>query len=206
MPANNSLPYEIIGMPFTVYVAAADPVFPLIDAVPDAGVWTKLGTSGDLNYTEDGVTVKHNQSVSTWRSLGDPGPRKNFRTEEDQIVSFTLADMTLEQFKHAMNGNTVTAVPAGGEAGYKKIGLSRGLNIATVALLIRGPHASPYGALWNAQYEIPFAQQVGSQEVNFRRDGPALLALEYSSLVDATASSEEERFGRLVVQTADAIS
>src|SRR4051812_30811466 len=128
---NNSLPYEIIAAPFDVYFAPVGTAFPLIDVAP-AAPWAKVGSSGDLNYFAEGVKVKHSQSIERWRALGDAGSRKAFRTEEDLMISLILADLTLEQYAHALNGNAVAVTAAGvGTAGYKKIGLSRGFSVAT---------------------------------------------------------------------------
>ena len=203
----NSVPYEVIAAPFTLYVAPTGTAFPDVDETP-TGDWVKVGTSGPLNYDRgEGVTVEHRQSTSPWRSSGDTGVRKNFRTEEDLIVRLKLVDITLEQYALALNHNSVTDTPAGvGTPGQRKVGLSRGSDIVTKALLIRG-EVSPYGESFNSQYEIPLAQQIGSPTVSLSRPGePAGLNLEFMALVDTTAASEEERFGRLVAQDADATS
>lgn len=201
MPPTNSIPYEIVGMPADIYIAAANATFPDIDATPNPATWTKLGTNGSLNYTPDGVKAGHPQSFNIFRSLGSAAPRKVFRTEEDGKYGVTVADMTLEQFEEVL-GNAVTAVTSvAGTADLKKIGLSRGLNIATVALLIRIAGGSPYMANGNLQYEIPYAQYTGSPEVAWRRDNPALLEMEWMALVDPNAASDDEQLGRLVAQT-----
>lgn len=200
MPAN-SLPYEIIAAPFTVWYAAVGTTFPLVSAAP-SGSWTKVGSSGDLNYLDEGVTVAHSQAMELFRALGDSGSRKAFRTEEDLKISLMLADLTLEQYQLALNANTITTTSqAVGVAGNKKVGLSRGLSVSTVALLVRGP--SPYGDDMTLQFEVPRAAQTGNPEVVFRRDQPAALLLEWTALVDPDASSADERFGRLRAQTTD---
>ncbi len=205
MPDNNSQPYEIIAAPFKVWWSELDVTFPLVDAEPDAMDWNLIGSGGDLNYEDGaGVTVSHNQTIQKFRALGDCGVRKAFRTEEDQMVKLTLVDLTLEQYQQALNLNTVTTTPAGGEAGIKKIGLSRGFNIRTVQLLVRGP--SPYMADGVAQYEIPRCMQTGNPEVVFKKGTPAGLALEWTALVDPDAATEDERFGRLVAETDVAVS
>jgi hypothetical protein len=187
IPENNSVPFEIIAAPFSVYWAPLSTAFPLIDAAP-AMAWTLIGSNGSKNYKDDGVIVTHNQSITKFRALGDCGVRKNFRTEEDQMVKLTLVDLTLEQYLHALNQNTVTTVPAGGEAGYKKIGLSRGFSIKTFQLLVRGP--SPEMEDGYMQYEIPYCQQTGNPEAVFKKGDPAGLALEFTTLVDPDAASE----------------
>ena len=199
----NQAPFEIIAAPYTLWIAVVGTAFPAIDAVP-AGGWIKVGTSGDLNYDEEGVTVEHSQSVERWRAVGGTGPRKAWRTEEDLAIRLVLADLTLEQYALALNHNTVTTQAAGpGAAGFKKIGLSRGLNLPRRALLLRGP--SPYGDNFNMQYEVPIAVQESSPELVFRKNTPAGLALEWFALEDPTAASADERFGRIKAQHAAAV-
>lgn len=193
----NVSPFEILAQPFVAYYGAVGATFPAVDADPTAPTWTKIGTSGDLNYSTDGVTVIHSQAVEIFRPLGDGGPRKIFRTEEDLIVRFVLADLTLEQYRLALNNNAVTTdAPADG---LKKIGLTRGLNLTPMALLVRGLTASPYGN-FPAQYEVPICVNVAATEVNHRRTSPAMLSLDFQALVDFNAASEDERFGRLVAR------
>lgn len=196
MPELNTHPYEIIGAPFKVWTAPVGTAFPSLDDDDPNSPWALVGTNGDLNYEDDGVTVQHPQGINKYRALGDSGSRKVFRTQEDLVIRLQLADLTLEQYAHALNGNSVTETPPDtGEVGYKTIGMSRGLTIATMALLIRGP--SPYVADGYLQFEVPFACQTGSPEVVMRRDRPAALQLEWSALVDPDAASEATRFGRI---------
>jgi|SRR5690606_24641249 len=202
----NTVPYEIIAAPFTLWVAPVGTAFPAVDDAP-TDPWVKIGTSGNLNYDSDtGVVVSHPQSINKFRGLGDSGPRKVFRGEEDLIIRIALADVTPEQYAQAINGNAVTDTPPGsGTAGTRKLGLSRGFTVNTVALLVRGD-ASPYGATGVMQYEVPIAAQVGNPEVVYRKDQAALLQLEWHALVDPNAASVDERFGRLVAQDAEAFS
>jgi len=191
----NATPYEIIAAPFVLWIAPVATVFPAPhDAV--AGAWILVGSSGDLNYMDTGVKVEHKQAISFWRSLGDSGSRKAFRSTEDLVISLELADLTLEQYALALNGNAVTASPS-----LKKIGLSRGLTLDTRALLVRGP--SPYVDDGVLQYEVPIAVQTSSPQVVLKRDTPAGLALEWTALVDPSAASADERFGRIVAETSD---
>lgn len=183
-------PYEVIAAPFTVWAAPVGEAFPDIDADP-AGNWAKVGTSGDRSITEDGVTVNHAQSVEYFRALGSVGPIKAFRTAEDLMVSFAIADLSLEQYAHALNQNSVTET-----ANERKIGLSRGLTVNQIALLIRGP--SPYDDSLALQYEVPIAVQSGEPEVVSQKGEAAALALQFTALEDPNAASEDERFGRIV--------
>jgi hypothetical protein len=200
---DNATPYEIIAAPFTLWVAPVGTAFPAVDEDP-AVEWIKIGTSGDLNETEEGVTVEHAQSFNFWKAAGDSGSRKVFRTSEDLKIRTTIADLTLEQYRYALNGNALTTTAAAsGVPGTKKVGLSRGLTVDTRALLMRGP--SPYMADGILQFEVPIAVQTGQPQPVFRRDQPAALALEFAALVDPDAASVDERFGRIVAQTAVAL-
>lgn len=189
----NSAPFEIVAGPLELYLAPVGEAFPPIDVAP-AGGWVKVGASGKRNYSEDGVSVNHDQTVEGFRAAGTTGKRKMFRTEEDLRITVSLADVTLEQYKYALNGNTVTN--AAGDP--RKIGLSRGRQVTEYALLARG--ASPYGDDFHVQYEVPRCAEVGSQEVSFQKGTPAMLQLEFEALEDDNAASEDERFGRLLAQ------
>jgi hypothetical protein len=198
----NSVPYEILGAPFEVWWAPVGTAFPAVDAEP-AAAWKLIGTSGKLNQTADGVSVSMPQTTNAFRSAGSTGPRKVFRQEEDLKIALTLADHTLEQVTHALNENPITTVDAAaGTAGTKTIGLSRGPQVETISLLLRGP--SPEMADGITQYEVPKAQQTGSPTIAYKNGEPSGVALEFTALVDETATSDGEQFGRLIVQTADA--
>src|SRR3990167_265686 len=192
----NATPYEVIAAPFTAYLGDVGAVFPGVGDTPNPAVWTLVGSSGNLNYEDAGVKVEHKQTIVEWRSLGDSGTRKVFRSTEGLVISLELVDVTLEQYALALNGNAVT--PATGEV---KVGLSRGLTVDTRALLVRGP--SPYVADGAMQFEVPIAVQTSSPQVIFKRDDPAGLALEWTALVDPDAASDDERFGRLVAETSE---
>jgi hypothetical protein len=199
MTTTNTAPYEVIAAPFVAYWAPVAEPFPAIDVAP-AGNWLRIGTSGELNYGEEGVVIEQPQSIAKWRAGGSTGVRKVFRTEEDFMVRFTLIDLTLEQYRHGLNLNTITTVPAGsGTAGYKKIGLLRGNDVAQMAIILRGP--SPYGASMNLQFEIPIAFQTGEPKPVFGKKGePAGIELEFTAIVDPNASNEKEQYGRIVAQ------
>lgn len=199
---NNSAPFEILAAPYTMWLAPVGTAFPNVDETP-SGPWAKVGTSGDRNYAEEGVKVQHSQGTSLFRSVGSTGPRKIWRTEEDLKISLLLADVSLEQYAMVLNHQTVATDPAGvGTPGTKTIGLSRGQQTTPMALLLRG--ASPYGDNYTMQYEVPLAVQTGSPEAAFTKSGAAALAIEFTAIEDTAASTENERFGRIVAQTADA--
>lgn len=197
-------PFEIIAAPFTVFRSPVGTAFPDLNDTPPAP-WSKVGTSGDRNYSEDGVTVVHEQTVEMFRALGSTGPVKASRTEESLIVRFTLWDMLLEQYRLALNENTVTTTAAGsGTAGIKDVDLYMNLDVSMLALLVRG-EVSPEGNNFKSQYQIPFVFQSGSPEPVFQKGAPMGLELEFMAVEDPDAASAAVRFGKLVVQNAAAL-
>ena len=193
-------PLEIVAAPFTLFTSPVGTAFPLIDATP-AVEWVLVGTSGALNYREDGVTVVHNQTTELIRMLGETGPVKALRTEEMLVIRLILADITLEQYKHALNFNVVTDTPASsGVAGHREIDTRMGLDVTCRALLLRGTGASPHLAGSNIQYEVPVAVNIAEPEVVYQKGDPAGLDLEFVALVDPNAASASKRFGVLRAQ------
>lgn len=202
----NTVPYEVIAGPFTVWAAPVGTAFPSLD-VADGSInvaWVKVGSSGPLNYDgPTGVTVEHSQELAPWMAMGDYGVRKIFRSSESVKVRLRLVDLTLEQYALALDGNTVTTTAAGsGTAGYKSIGFSRGADVDTRAILIRG--ISPYGASYIAQYQIWRAAQTGNPQVVFKKDEPAALDLEWTALIDPSQSASEYT-GKVLMQHAVAL-
>jgi len=197
MASYNEAPLEIIAAPFTVWRAPVGTAFPVVDAAP-SGTWTKIGANGAINYAESGVTVKKSQSLSMWRGLGAAAPIKAFRDQEGIEISFTLMDLTLEQYSAALNGNAVTTVAAGsGTAGFKTISMESGLLVTQYALLVRGVSAHFDGI---GQYEVPIVVQSGEPETVFVKNDPAGLALTFQGLRHASLG-----LGLLRMQTAAAL-
>lgn len=195
-------PYEIIAAPLTLWLAPVGESFPTVDAAP-AGNWAKIGTSGDLNYDEGGVTIAHQQELAKWRALGSTGPRKAFRTAEDLIIRVTLADMSLEELSKALNHNAVATTAAGAsDVGFKTLDLYQGLTVTTKALLVRG--VSPEDESQNAQWQVPVVYQSASPEYVGAKDNPMAYQLEFTALEDPDAATAADRFGSLVVWNAAA--
>jgi hypothetical protein len=191
-------PYEIVGQPLTLWLAPVGTAFPDIDAAP-GNPWVLVGTSGDRSETEEGVTVTHSQTINKVRAGGSVGAVKAFRPEEDLMFRVTLMDVSLEQYKLAVNGNALTTVAAGaGTVGTKKMGLSRGKDVTVYALIARG--VSPYDPTFEAQYQVPRCYVSGSPAIVYRKGQPAGIELTFEALEDLEAASEDERFGSLIAQ------
>lgn len=189
---------EIVAGPLTLWLAPVGTAFPAIGAVP-AGPWARVGTNGSRNYSDDGVAVQHSQKFDMARPAGAMGPTAAWRTEEDQIFTVTMWDMTLEQYMLALGGVApVTTAAGAGTAGFRRLGLSRGSSVATYALMARG--VSAYAEAYAAQYEVPVCFQSGSPKPAFKKGKPAGIELEFTTLENPSASAETERFGRLLMQ------
>ncbi len=189
-------PYEIIAAPFELYLAPVGEAMPAVDAVP-GGNWTLVGTSGNKNITEEGVTVAFEDETSKWKGLGSTGIRKIFRTGEGVAIRTVLADVSLEQFALSLNHNAITTVAAGsGTIGTKAINLHKGRTVAQRALLIRG--VSPYDDAENGQFELPIVSPTGAPEIVSLKGEPQKLAQEWEVIEDPNASAGEE-FGKLIV-------
>lgn len=198
------VPYEIIMAPYEVFLAPVGESFPDVDTAP-AGNWKKLGTNGKYNLSEDGVTVTHEQTINLHRTLGSTGAVKASRPEEGLLVALVLEDLTAEEYAKVLNNVGVSDIAAAsGTPGHRDITLRQGPSIASFAMLVKGPSA--YGDNWNSQYQIPRVIQNGNPAPVFNKGDAAGLACEFVALEDATAATEAERFGKLVIQDAEALA
>jgi hypothetical protein len=180
----NTFPYEVMGSPFSIYAGATGTARPAIGAAP-SGSWTLVGSNGNRSYAEEGVRVNSPQAFNYFRGLGSAAPLKAFRTEEDVIVQVSLADLTLEELARAFNDNTVTEV-----AITRTLPLTRGLTVATGAILVRGP--SPYMDDGFSQFWLPLVVNVSSPELAMRRDNATIYPLEWRCLWYPDATTGEE--------------
>lgn len=200
----NTLPFEVIAAPATVYFADAGTAMPDIDADLSVLVaWTKVGSSGSLNYDDaSGIALQPEQTTVPWMALGDSAARKIFRTAEGFKVRLKLVDITVEQLALALNHNSVTTVPPGPGNAYRKVGLSRGFNVATKALLIRWD-VSPYLADGKSQFYLPRAAQTGNPtDLVAKKGEPMGVQLEWTALVDPNAA-DDERLGVFAAESDD---
>jgi hypothetical protein len=198
-------PFEIVAGPLELWLAPVGTAFPNVSVAP-AVAWVRIGTNGNANQDDDGVTITHTTKQEVARPAGSLAPVKAWNVEEDLMISMKLWDITAEQYATAINKATVTTTAAAtGLGGFKRIGLSQGYDPAVYALLVRGMNMSPYGDTFNVQYEVPRCFQSANAKPVFKKGKPAALELEFTALADLTAASALERFGRLVAQHQAAI-
>ena len=172
---------EVLAAPFTCWVAAVGTEMPKMSVAEGAfpSTWTKVGTSGALNYNDAGVTVTHSQTQQAFVSCGAVAPRKKWRTEEAMSVAFELVDLKPAQYALIMDSATVTTIT--GSPGEQRFKLKRGIKIHYYAMLLRG--TSTLNEAHLAQYEISACCQSGNPAPKFSlKSGPAMLALQFDVL------------------------
>src|SRR5881394_4639735 len=96
MPAANTTPFEIIAGVCDVYVAPVATDFPAVDEAPGTA-WQPLG------HTDGGVKVGHAQTVVELRTDQVTAPVKGVRSEESCQITFSLAEVTPENYALALN-------------------------------------------------------------------------------------------------------
>lgn len=201
MPTANVLPYQIIAGVCDIYVAPVNSAFPAVDdEYGDAGfgtaLWRKLG------HTDGGIKVGHPQTVVALRTDQVTAPVKAVRSEEDLVITFSLAEVTAANYALVLNQAVAGATV---NAGNKTITLYRGgSGVETFALLCRGQNLSPEGD-YHLQYEVPSVYQSGEPEVEYTKDAKALLACEFmaiAALAFEEGSDDADIFGVLRIGTA----
>ena len=189
--------YETVLVgPGKLYVAdfSSTLAFPNVETAPP-GTWVELGE------IDGGVTITPSQTIDLHRVDSETGPVKATRSEEDVVISASLAEMTLEHLKEVFNSNSLIATAAAsGVPGTKAIGLYRGLVVTERALLFRTKQ-SPYGN-YVTQYEVPRGVFIGEAGMAWTKDEKTMIPVEFTALVDPNASSDNEKFGRVVMQDA----
>lgn len=197
-------PYEILAAPYTAFVGPAHTAVPRLHQseaeIIAAKAFTRIGTTGDLNYSEAGVTVTQSQTIASFQSAGSTVPRKVWRTDEGLEVAFELADVSPTQYALVMDELTVTTTGkvtgTGEEYALEKFNLKRGTKVFAYALYLRG--ISSVNEELPGAYYIPACYQGGNPAIKYAlKGGPAMLALQFIVL-----EQNENDFGEYIVATA----
>jgi len=190
---------EVVAAPYTLYLAPVDTEFPTLDEVPHSSDgWIMVGTSGDLNYNDKGVTVTHDQKISEFIPAGGTAARKAWRTEEHLTIDLELVDLSPAQYALILNDAAVTQHAAGvGHVGYDEFPLLQGLTVANFALVARGLSPLLDGGI--SQYQVPIVYQAASPAPVGTKGTPAFLAVQFAALADDASG-----FGDRLDQSAEA--
>jgi hypothetical protein len=176
MPA----PHEVVATPLTIYLAAIGSTFPDIDADPTAP-WDLLGTEGDRNYNDAGVTVSHAETVADFTPAGSTMPSKRFRTGEDFLISLNLVDLGPTAYAKVMNDAEVTNVPAGiGNPGEDYFSLYRGDQVNAFAVLAKGMSTVDNDLALQYQFSKAFVSVDG--DVVWNKGTPAMLPVKIQAI------------------------
>jgi hypothetical protein len=190
--------YILVGSG-VVHIAPEGTTFPTPDQTPPVAdaAWSPLGEF------DGGVQISHPQTIDEHRTDKETGIQKATRSEEDLTISVSLADQTLENFASMINGDTVVDTPEGsGTAGYREVGMYRGLTVVTYALVFEGN--SPYLAGAFLRYLVPRGYFGGDMGQAFVKSTKTLIPVEFHAMVDPNAGSDAEKFG--TVQAVDAVA
>jgi len=178
-------PEEVVAAPLTIWLALVGTAFPEIDAAPGVG-WEKLGTEGDMNYDESGVSVSHAETVNDFTPAGSTMPSKRFRTGEDFLIKLNLVDLSPDVYAKVMNNATVTDTPASsGVAGKAAFSLFRGDQVNSFAVLARG--LSSVDNTLNMQYRFSKAFVSVNGDITWNKGVPAMLPLEIQAIRHSSA-------------------
>lgn len=202
MATANVQPYEIVAGPAKVYVAAVGTPFPAIDSVYGVDVDFGTATWKSLGHTDGGVQASHAQTIVPLRTDQVTAPVKMVRSEEDLEITFSLAELKIQNYATVLNQAIAGATVDGNS---KKINLYRGgSGVETFALLVRGDQLSPEGP-YNLQYEVPNAYQGGAPQTAYTKDAKALLACAFMAIAAnafVPGTDDEDIFGVFRVGTA----
>lgn len=189
------MPAKWIVAPAEIWLAPVGETFPEVDVAP-SGNWAKLGSAGSKDYSEDGITITHNQSLNQFFGLGSTGPQKVSRDQEQLTIEGTLQDATLDEFSKIMNDVTVSAGTTGGGTTTEEINIRQGLSVSEFAMLVRT--TSPKDATKTRQYQIPRVYQSGEPSPAYTKDGTAGASFKFTALEDENAATDAEKFGQIV--------
>jgi len=187
--------YELLSGAGTLYIAPIGEAFPDVDAVP-AGNWEALGA------TKDGVTVTYDEDIAEITVDQETGVVKAIRTSESLKIEANLAQGTLENLGYVLGQTPSTTAPGAAQIGTVEIPSYKGAVVQEYAFLFRAD--SPYGAAYPAQYELPRGYFGGTVGLEYKKDDTVVVPCAFMALVDLTAATDADKFGKLIAQNAAA--
>jgi len=180
-----SNPIELITGPLSIYWAPVGEAFPDVDNAP-AGNWVLIGTSGDQNYHEDGVSITVTDEKTLFTPLGSALPTAVFRTAQSIVVGVTLVDLTFANLRLAWN--LLSVVADAGPPVTSALSLDFTLTVNDLALLARGASKSPELTGGNLQLECNRVVEMAAHALSFVKGDPVGVELEFTVLRDTSGN------------------
>lgn len=195
--ADMSTAYEIMtGMEsIKLYVNTAGAAEPEPDDDLAAASWISLGE------TDGGVTVKATREITEHYVDQIMGSVKATVTAMELIISMSLAVSTLENWAYFFDTTVETTAAGASQIGKKRLPLYGGDSPTQRAFYLTGKSA--YGD-HESGWWMPYGYIGGEAEVEYTKDGKAVLPIEVHITADLNAASVDEMFGVLCHKTADA--
>lgn len=193
--ATNTEPFARLTGTLTVYIAentGTAETEPAVNAAP-AGNWVTLGP------TEGDQEIDHAGALTFFYDNDHQGPVKSVRGQEDPVIRFTVAGLTLENYAKIISAAS-NVVTAAGPPATKTLNLKRGSSPTEYSLLLRGSADSPYGN-FPGQYYVPKCVQASEPVATRSKDGSPALACEFRILEDDDQAAGAE-MGWMTAQTA----
>jgi hypothetical protein len=175
-------PFAQITGTAKIYLAPVRTAPPAINTLPGAA-WIYLGE------TDGEQSIEHSGALTLFRVNERTGPVKAVRPEEDVVVSFTLVELTLENYARVLH--EASKVLESGTPSRKEMPFKRGSCPTEYALLMIGQSSSPYG-LYPAFNYLPRVVSDAEPTVTRAKDGRAALEAMYRALEDAQADEGYE--------------
>jgi hypothetical protein len=184
----------VVRGPYNVWVAPVGSVVPTVLTMGTLDpAWKKLGARGLRSQGDSGVTVSYKQKLEEWRGQSN-AIQDVSRTEEDILIAFELADISLEVLSQALNGNLVTVtLPASAVKGKKKMPNFRGSDVNPFACLIIGK--SPYVVGEGALFYVPKVFNNTDIDLAFTKSSPAMTKLEFKAVEGPNATDIDADLG-----------
>jgi len=190
-----SAPLEVLAGPFTIWVAPSGTAFTDPSATPSVS-WTKVGTTGDQNYSDNGVTVALSPTYKTFTPAGSTAPTKVWRVTEVLEIEFGLVDMTAAMFAKVMNDASVTTQAATASfGGNSNVPLLQGVDVTLFALMARKT-GSAAGDAFNTQFQVPLVYNAGQPKIVSKLGEPDVLDVKFTALKDPSLG-----YGKYLVQS-----
>jgi hypothetical protein len=163
-----------------------------------------LGAAGwaSLGETDGGITVKAVREITEHFVDQIMGSVKANVTSMELVVSLSLAVSTLENWAYFFDTTVETTAAASGVIGKKRLPLYGGDSPTQRAFYLTGKSA--YGD-HESGWWMPYAYIGGEAEVEYTKDGKAILPIEVHVTADLNAASADEMFGVLCHKTDDAL-